>query len=64
MKTGGCLDGRDPGAVEAQQCSWGAGDLPQKGGSREIQIVQGSPGGTDKAAEHVEPAVPGGTGFF
>lgn len=22
VETGGCLDGRDPGAVEAEQCSW------------------------------------------
>lgn len=64
VKAGGCSDGRDPGAVEAQQRSWAAEDLPQKGGSREIQIVQGSPGGTDRAAGHVEPAIPGGTALF
>lgn len=64
VHTGGCLDGRNPGAVGAQQCSWAAEGLPQKGSSREIQIVQGSPGGTDRAAGHVEPAVPGGTALL
>lgn len=64
VKAGGYLDGRDTGALEAQQCSWAAEDLPQKGSSREIQLVQGSPGDTDRAAGHVEPALPGGTALF
>lgn len=41
-----------------------AEDLPQKGGSGEIRIVEGNPGSTDRAAGHVEPAVPGGAALF
>lgn len=42
VKTGGYLDGKEPGAVEAQQCSWAPEDLPQKGGSGRSRWCKGA----------------------